>query len=234
MSDALAIVNGTIVGTTNSGNTLAWISSNSFAITIILGALCIIMLPFALAGLKRIFGWIDLTFIKPKKGYVKVRQSLPNGNERSFWVVPTGKFIHYKTYDGKAIEIPWNNGKEWLRFEGQLPVIQIDENNQQIPFSGKVEKTAFAQEDITMGYKASYEAGKLMGSLDMFSDLKLWLIILLVAVILTGVGNLVFNLQNSSALKALTKATPSANAIADAVYNITQLHTVNGTVPLIR
>lgn len=179
----------------------------------------VFFVPFGIIGLRAFWRWYDRNFRKPKGGGILVRQKLPNDRLREFWVRPTGKFIAFKTYDGKDLTIPYKNEKGWIGFDGNIPLIYLDENNMQINLTSKNIKNPISQEEITMGYKASYETGKLIGSLDMFNDLKMWLIIGVIIIILSGVFNVYLGFSTKGAIGKIH--IPSSNEIAGAFINIT-------------
>lgn len=193
--------------------------SNIFIVFWIVVGLFIVTTPFAIAGISRLWGWYDLNFRKPKGGFIKVKQKLPNDRVRELFVKPTGKFISYNTYDDKELTIPWRNEKGWISYEGRILTIFLDEGNKQINLANAGVKNQISQEEITMGYKSAYETGKLIGSLDLMSDLKKWLIILLFVVGVFGLINGVLTYQTMRKIGNIHF--PSGEEVAMGMINAT-------------
>jgi len=180
-----------------------------FIPVIIMGVLNVFFVPFGIAGMKSTFSWFDRKFIKPRQGYIAVRQKLPNDRLYDFLVKPTGNLIKFKTYAGEDIQIPFKNEKGWVAFEGNLPVIELDDNNQQKSFvSG--EKSGMSQEEITQGFIWSYETGKLLGASDMFGQLKKLLTIIIIVTVLGALVTTFFGFSINNKLKDI----PTADSIS--------------------
>ena len=221
----------------NLGNTpLDFFASNSFVVMVLLGAICIIMLPFAIAGIKRIKNWVDMRFIKPKQGYIMVRQILPNDRLREFLTRPTGRFITFKTYEGKEITIPWKNEKGWVVFENLLMVIQLDQSNQQIDFSVKDIKSKIPQEELTIALKSAYETGKLIGWIDLIEPLKKLIIICLCVSVIHFIASSILSFQIMAKFDKIPLP-PSAEQIAGAWLNLTAQYqtkpAINPNIPTV-
>jgi hypothetical protein len=220
---------GSVLQANNPAPLQDFFLSPNFIPMLVMGIMLLITIPFAIAGMNRVWNWYQVTFVKPKKGYIRVEQKLPNDQIRAFYVQPTGKFIRYMTYDKKDIQIPYRNEKGWIAFKGRMPTIQLDSNNKQIPYdSGIKTNSTLNQEDITLGYKASYETGKLMGSMNTGIDLKMLLIILLIVTVVMSIINIYMNSQTQDAIKNIKF--PSPNEIAGAFLNVTSQQ--NPTTPV--
>lgn len=211
---------GQVLAQQNPAPFVDFLTSNYFIVIILLGVFLVIMLPFTIAGISRLNNWYQNTFIRVKKGYIKIKQKLPNDNIRTFYTIPTGKFINFRTYDKKDLTIPWKNEKGWVGFEGRLLTIILDENNQQINLANKNLKNSISQEEITMGYKNAYETGKLIGSQNLFNNLKLWLIIIAVGTILFGLGSIMVSFQTQGKIDNIH--IPTGEELAYGFINATQ------------
>ena len=137
-------------------------------------------------GYRALWTWFDTRFRKPGKGYLRVRQMLPNDQLRYFWLLPTGQYGDIKLLDGKVVKVPINVSKDYVKYDGSVPTIELDENGHQVKLSGTMRVSQpIGQESYAKGYKASYETGKLIGGGDIFEQLRPFLI-LIVAVALIG------------------------------------------------
>lgn len=212
----------------NSG-LINWVGSNYFAITIILTVVCIFMLPFAIKGFMGLWGWIQNTFIKPKKGYIRIKQKLPNDRLRTVDVIPTGKMISYKTYEGKDLTMPFKNEKGWIAFEGHMPFIMLDSNNIQMNLQDSAVKGVMSQEEFTDGTKFAYETGKIYGSGDVLGKIKMLLMIF--GILMIG-GILMVGFMTYSLKGDIKKATITPETLYAGFMNITmQRQSINQTTP---
>lgn len=179
----MAVDPSTVQGLTYQDPFVVFFQSEYFLITLVLIVVTCITTPFAVKGAIEVGKWIDRHFIKPGEGYIWARQRMPNDRLRNFWLRPTGKMAKYTTVDGKEIEQPINLGKGWVVFDGNVPCIELDADGHQV-YLGKDAKfkvnTTISQEEITRGYKAAYDTGKLMGAVDFFDEIKTWLLICMV------------------------------------------------------
>ena len=168
-------------------NFAQFVLSDYFLIFWILVALSCILYPFGIYGIVMFWRWINKQFIKPRKGYILVRQKLPNDRIREFLALPTGQFIKFKDLEGREIQVPIKMEKGWVAYDGNLPLIELDENGRQVPINREI-KSTISQEEITRGWKAAYEAGKLIGSLEFFEAIKFLIMIVLVVSIIATVA----------------------------------------------
>lgn len=211
---------GEVLAQQNHAPLVDFLTSNYFLIIIIMGVIIVLLLPFAIAGISRIRNWYTNNFVRVKKGYIKIKQKLPNDSLRTFYTIPTGKFINYKTYDKKDLTIPWKNEKGWVSYENRILTIFLDESNQQINLASRNVKNSISQEEVTMGYKNAYETGKLIGSQALFNDLKMWLIIIAVGTILFGLGSMVVGFQTQAKLDKIH--IPTGEDLYKGMLNYTQ------------
>lgn len=204
--------------TGNPANVLMnFVLSNYFIWFWVLVVITVIFVPIgAVFGIPTMYRWIDRTFIKPKQGFVVVRQFLPNDQVMEFYGKPTGSLLKLKDWDGNKIEVPVKLGKGWSKYSGSLPVIEIDENCRQRPVESSM-VSPINQEEVTKGWKASYETGKLMGSLDFLNELRKYIIIMLVITAIGAGISAYFGYQNMQAVN------PSQlqNVVHNAMINTT-------------
>lgn len=198
-----------------------FVISPYFIPIIIMGILNIFFVPFGIVGIKNSFKWFERNFVKPRQGYISVRQKLPNDRMIEFLVKPTGEMIKFKPFGSESeIAIPFKNEKGWIAFDGNLPVIELDNNNQQRKFDTG-EKSGISQEDISKAIKTAYETGKLLGASDLFSELKKWLVIIL---LIGVVGILVagfFGATINNAIKKLPTSDIISKSTVDYWFNQT-------------
>jgi hypothetical protein len=199
-----------------------------------MGILNIFFVPFGIVGIKNTFKWFNRSFIKPKQGYIVVRQKLPNDRMREFLVKPTGEMIKFKSpISNEEIEISFKNEKGWVAFDGNMPLIELDDNNQQKPFSEGV-KSDIPQEEITRGYKVSYETGKLIGSIDFFNDIKKLIMIVIIVSIASILVAGFFGFSIKSAIGKLPIADDISKGTVEYWFNQTgypRMQTVQTTTP---
>jgi hypothetical protein len=184
----------------------------------------IFFVPFGFVGLKHFFNWIDRNFTKPGKGYVYVRQKMPNDRFRYFWMRPTGRMGIFKTITGEDIEKPVNTKKGFVAYDGSLPMVEFDENGNQIKFDSEFSRPGAGQEDSIKGQKAAYEAGKFMGGTEIFNELKMLMIVVLVVGILGTLVSGYFSYRAST-----YTPTVDTSAVAAEVVNLLQNPSYNMT-----
>jgi hypothetical protein len=198
-----------------------FVISPYFIPIIVMGVLNIFFVPFGIVGIKNTFKWFNRNYMKPRQGYISVRQKLPNDRMVEFLVKPTGEMIKFRPFGSQAeITIPFKNEKGWVAFDGNLPVIELDDNNQQKRFDTG-EKSGISQEEITRAIKVAYETGKILGSSDFLSEIKKWLMIVLVV---CGIGVLVsffFGMSINNAIKKLPTADTISKTTIDYWFNQT-------------
>lgn len=150
-----------------------------FIISIVL--LCFLG-PFGIYGLAKFWQYINEQFFLPRKGYIKVRQKLGNDRWKTFWKKLEGGKISIKDSEtGMSMEVPLNLGKGWVGWEGNIPFVEIDSNNAQMP----LERTTVEipkEHSTRMAYLA-YLAGKAMA---FKQDFNLQLLLIVAIVILIG------------------------------------------------
>lgn len=190
----MAVDPSTVQGLAYSDPFAVFFTSEYFLITLVLIVVTCITTPFAVKGAIEVGKWMDRHFIKPGAGYIEARQRMPNDRVRNFWLLPTGKMAKYRTIDGKEIEQSINLGKGWVVFDGNVPVIELDQHGHQVYLGDNkyTPKGGISQEEITRGYKAAYDTGKLMGAVDFFDEVKQWLLITIVIVAVMGMINAYF------------------------------------------
>jgi len=188
----------------------------------------IIFTPFGIKGMIDSYRWANRNFFRPRSGQVLVRQKLPNDRMREFWVKPTGKYMKFKTIDHEEIEQPIRMEKGWNVFENNIPVIYLDENNQQMQIGTRFQNPGVSQEEITRGYKASYDTGKLIGAVDFFNDIKNWLLIILIVTVVVGSVNAYFGYQIQKTLGTQKMdSTEIAQKVAAALFNASSIQAGN-------
>lgn len=200
---------------------MSFVLSDYFIWFWILVIISAIFVPIgAIFGIPTIFKWYDRTFVKPKKGFIIIRQFLPNDQVMEFFGKPTGQMMPWKDWNGNPINIPIKLGKGWSKYSGSLPVIEVDENGHQRPVDTNMQ-SPISQEEITKGWKASFETGKFLSG-DFMAEFKKW-IILLVIVAIAGAGiNAFFGYTNMQAL--------SPNSLASAYHTAIVNTTATSTV----
>jgi hypothetical protein len=177
----------------------------------VLVVVAIIFVPFGAIGFKAFYDWANKNWIKPRKGYILVRQKLANDRFREYYILPTGKFVKVKSIDGKELEIPIELSKGWVAFDGNMPLIELDEQGQQLRMDRAV-KMQVSQEETTKGWKAAYETGKLVGAFDILEELKKMLLIGIIVLIAVTIIGVYFSYSSYSKSTGL-----DANAVARAV-----------------
>lgn len=202
----------------------------------VLLVLTIIFVPLGLVGAKTLYGWYDKKFGKPRKGYLRARQKMPNDQLREFWLKPTGKMAKIKNIEGMEIQTPITTGKGFVAFEGATPYIELDEQGHQIQFGKSLTTGTVSQEDTAKGWQSAYQTGKLMGAVDWMNELKLLIYIML------GI-TVIFGLFNGYMLYTMKPPTLDTNIIARSValelLNITNrgpqftTTTISGEIPVI-
>lgn len=169
------------------------VTGDTFIPFIISVVINIIAVPLAIVGGKRLLEWYDKAFSKPGQGYVYVRQKMPNDRFRYFWMRPTGRMGVFKTITGEELERPVNTKKGYVAYDGSLPMVEFDENGNQVRFDSEFSRQAGGQEDSIKGQKAAYEAGKFMGGTEILNELKTLLFVVIGVVLLTGIASVYFS-----------------------------------------
>jgi len=197
----------------SASNFLKFVLSDYFFWFWVLVVVAIVFVPFGLWGFKAFFSWIDRNWIKPNKGYILIRQKLANDRFREYFALPTGKFIKVKNIENKEIQIPINLSKGWVAFDGNMPLIELDEQGQQM----KMDRAAtmqISQEETTKGWKAAYETGKLIGSFEILEEIKKLLMIGIIILLIVTIVGVYFSYNAYSKSTGLT-----ADAVARAVIS---------------
>lgn len=211
--------------------------SGFFPVFLVMFVALLIFTPFGITGMKSTWSWFNDNFLKPSKGYIRVYQELPNDRMRKFWVLPTGKMIKFKSFDGRDIEQPIDTSKGFMLHEGNIPFIRLNQHNKQVFMGPGLQAGNIGQEEITRGFKMAYDTGKMVGAIDAFAEMKTWLIIA-VAITLMGAmmsGYMLMEVAKKvDALDAKVTTLPNSEAIAKAFLNATSSGQVgNPSVPTV-
>jgi len=196
--------------------------SPHFIPLLITSLLNIVFIPFGIIGFRSVWRWFDKNYLKPGKGYMTIRMKRPNDRIWETMLRPTGEMVKFKPFGkGDEVELPFKNEKGWVAFDGNIPIIEFDSNLQQKSFESN-EKSEVSQEEITRGYKVSYETGKLVGAMDFMKDLKFWLILILIVSVIGAIVNIGGIMMNRSSMAKLEKAITanSPSQIADATVGL--------------
>lgn len=226
------IINTTaIAATAEQQNLMAFALSDYFLWFWVLVGVAIIFVPFGFNGMFSLWKWIDKNWLKPKRGFILVRQKMPNDRIREFWTLPTGQYMKYKSLDtGTEIEQPVKLEKGWVAYEGNVPMIELDENGTQMMMdSSRKTVSPISQEEITRGYKSAYESGKLVGNFDLLRDMKTMMIIFIVVVAAVGGIGAYFSYQAwQVSLDANDRISGMPQTVFSMMENITK-----GGVPMV-
>jgi len=215
--------------TVPGSDVLNFIFSQGFVFLWVSVALNIVFVPLGIKGIFDLHSWLDKQFLKPRKGYIWARQKMPNDRWRGFWIHPTGREIRFKTFAGDTITESFNSGKGWITYEGNMPVVYLDEMNHQMEIGLKFQSGQISQEEITRSLKAAYDTGKLIGWVDFLKNLTPWFIaILVVAGVVGGIGAY-YGYQNQNSLAAVVaKPSVDSGTVASAVVNAIRQNITSG------
>ncbi|MEM5867199.1 MAG: hypothetical protein QXG39_04700 [Candidatus Aenigmatarchaeota archaeon] len=200
-------------------NFVELVLSDYFIWFLILIVCCVIFVPFGIYGLFKFKQWLWRQHLLPRKGYIQVTQKLPNDKKRVFYALPTGGYIKIKTLEGDEIQVPVKLEKDWVAFDGNICEIMLDEQGRQMPYKMGIH-SSIPHEEITKGWKAAYETGKLVGSMLFWDELKRLLLIgIVVMIIIVGVAGILsyLNYQKLSSFDV----TMIANVVYERLMNLT-------------
>ena len=179
------------------------------------------LLPFAAIGIFKIAEWIIET-IRVRNGWIQIIKKLPNDRIKSFWVKPEGNTIKVDFPElGIKIEQELKLGKDWIYYDGNVPIAFFDENNNQIQLSSALQ--TISRTEVGKIAKLSFLAGKTVAQF--FTEKYVWIAI--VVIILVGIGIAAFNwwqfnqFQTSIDLKLASWQKTTLNKISDLLKNAT-------------
>ena len=149
-------------------------------------------LPFISWGFINLFMLVD-SFLKVRKGYIKVWKLLPNDQTVKFWARPAGGKIKLKSSNpsgGLSTALQSVSlGKGWIWREGGVPFIKLDKDNVQIPWEANrldADK-GLSREIVDELADTSFAAGMMVG-LRTGKELKMLLMFIIIIVIVTVAG----------------------------------------------
>lgn len=200
-------------------NFAEFILSDYFTWFLVLIINSILFVPFGIYGLYKFKQWLWKQHLLPRKGYIQITQKLPNDKKRIFYALPTGGYIKINSLEGGEIQVPVKLEKDWVAFDGNICEIMLDEQGRQMPYKMGIH-ASIPHEEITKGWKAAYETGKLVGSILFWDELKRLLLIgIIVMIIVVGIAGVISYLSyqkiNSFDIASI------ANAISERMINAT-------------
>lgn len=154
----------------------------------------IVFAPFAFLGMYKLFSFM-FDKIRVLRGQIKVVKKLPNDRLTSFWKRPDGDKIHLKD---KSIII--KTSKDWAYFNGTVPTIYLDENDQQLQLNSEGGKVPSDE------YGKMYDIAYLSGRVAVLQENKRMILFLMIAMF-ASIGAICaiifFNFQTQDAISSL-------------------------------
>lgn len=134
---------------------------------VIILLICIWVTPFFIWGIMNFIALIS-SFLKVRRGMIKIMKTLPNDQVIEFWARPTGGKITIKSSNpmsvsGKStIEVRLKKG--WIWRKGFVPFIKLDKDDNQIGWSvNELSEDSVPKEVIDEMSDTSFAAGMMVG-----------------------------------------------------------------------
>jgi len=162
---------------------------------VIIILICIWVMPFFTWGIIQFFTLIA-SFLKVRKGQVKVWKTLPNDQVIEFWAQPSGGKITIKSANPASVSgkttLGVNLTKGWIWRKGFIPFIKLDKDDNQVKWSiNEISEGSVPKEVIDEMTDTSFAAGMMVGFRGN-KEMKAMKMLLMILLVLMVVG-IIFN-----------------------------------------